>query len=89
MFKKAYSHVRANVVGYAALFIALGGTAAAATGLPRNSVGTKQIRNGAVTGEKVARHSLTGASIKASTLDRPTVRPTPSAPLATTRSASN
>jgi hypothetical protein len=68
VLKKAHSHVCANVVGYAALFVALGGTAAAATGLSRNSVGTRQIRNGAVTGKKVACHTLTGANIKASTL---------------------
>jgi hypothetical protein len=38
----------ANVVATIALFIALGGTAWAATALPRNSVGTNQIRNGAI-----------------------------------------
>ncbi len=72
------SHVRHNVVGYLALFVALGGTSYAATQLPRNSVGTKQLKkgavtsrklaNGAVTGSKVANNSLTGREINSSTL---------------------
>jgi hypothetical protein len=33
-----------------------------------NSVGTAQLKNGAVTGQKVAANTLTGANIKASTL---------------------
>lgn len=38
-------HLRRNLVAYLALFVALGGTSAAATNalLPRNSVGTKQV----------------------------------------------
>jgi len=61
-------HVRANAVGYVALFVALGGTAAATIHLPSGSVGTSQLKNGAVTGRKVAHDTLTGANIKASTL---------------------
>jgi hypothetical protein len=71
-------HVRAHAVGYVALFVALGGSAYAASSLPANSVGTKQLKdgavtnqkiaNGAVTGAKVARKSLTGAQINAATL---------------------
>jgi hypothetical protein len=68
----------ALVVATIALFVALGGTGYAAFGLPRNSVGTKQLKNGAVTtskirdgavtGAKVKGHSLTGASIDLNTL---------------------
>jgi hypothetical protein len=66
---KLLNHVRRNTVGYVALFVALSGTAAAATAvLPINSVGTAQLKNGAVTGQKVAHATLTGANIKASTL---------------------
>jgi hypothetical protein len=43
------SHLRANVVAYAALFVALGGTSYAAFALPANSVGPKQIRNHSIT----------------------------------------
>lgn len=39
----------ALVVSVLALIIALGGTSYAALKLPKNSVGTKQLRNGAVT----------------------------------------
>jgi hypothetical protein len=45
----------ANVAATLALFLALGGAAYAATQLPKNSVGTKQLRNGAVTTAKIAK----------------------------------
>jgi hypothetical protein len=41
------------VISCVALFVALGGAAWAATSLPSNSVGTQQLRNGAVTGSKI------------------------------------
>jgi hypothetical protein len=44
----------ANVVATLALFVALGGGAVAATTLGRNSVGTRQLKNGAVTEAKLA-----------------------------------
>ena len=47
-----------NVMSSIALFLAIGGVSFAATTLPRNSVGTAQVRNGAVNGAKVADHSL-------------------------------
>jgi hypothetical protein len=62
------SHLRNNVVGYVALFCALSAGAYAATTLPKNSVGTKQLRKNAVIGSKVAGNSLTGTDIKESTL---------------------
>src|SRR6185312_11471460 len=60
----------ANVVATICLFLVLGGGAWAATSLPKNSVGTKQLKNGAVTGAKVKKGALTGADIRASTLGR-------------------
>jgi hypothetical protein len=42
--------------------VALGGTSYAALTLPRNSVGTLQLRNGAVTAAKVRRHSLVASN---------------------------
>jgi len=62
-----------NVVSTLCLFLLLGGGAYAAIKLPKNSVGTKQIKNqavsnaklakGAVTGEKVQSGSLTGSDV--------------------------
>jgi hypothetical protein len=76
VIRKRPSH--ATIVAYLALFLALGGTTYAATSLPNGSVGTPQLKNGAVTGAKlhphsvtafdVANHSLGGGQIKASTL---------------------
>lgn len=55
----------ANVVASLALFLALGGAAYAATQLPRNSVGTRQLKAEAVTAGKIAkktRRQLQGAT---------------------------
>jgi hypothetical protein len=50
----------AMVIACIALGIALGGTSVAAVNaLPRNSVGTKQIKNGAVTKKKINKKTLT------------------------------
>ena len=54
----------ANVIATLALFLALGGGAWAATKLPKNSVGTAQLKKGAVTPTKIskaAKAALTGA----------------------------
>jgi hypothetical protein len=49
----------ALVISLIALFVALGGTSyAAITTLPRNSVGTPQLKNGAVTGAKLNSSAL-------------------------------
>jgi hypothetical protein len=53
----------ALIIALIALMVSLGGTGYAAFTLPRNSVGTKQLKNGSVTAAKVKRHSLTGAQI--------------------------
>lgn len=68
MLIRIVDRARHNAVAYVALFVALGGTAFAATSLKPNSVGTAQLKNRAVTGAKVALHTLTGANINASTL---------------------
>lgn len=48
----------ANVIATIALFVALGGAAIAA-GLPKNSVGTKQLKRGAVNAAKLKRGAVT------------------------------
>ncbi len=58
----------ANVVATLALFIALGGTAIAASALSKNSVGPKQLKKNAVTTPKVKNKAITGAKIKPGTI---------------------
>src|SRR4051794_29508527 len=65
---KLLSHVRANVIAYLALFIALGGTSYAAVRLPAHSVGTKQLRAGAVTATRIRTESITSDQIRDHTL---------------------
>jgi hypothetical protein len=57
-----------NVVAVTALFIALGGTSYAALSLPRNSVGSRQIRRNAVSSTKVKNGSLKKGDFKAGQL---------------------
>jgi hypothetical protein len=52
-----------NVIAMMALFVALGGSAYAATQLKKNSVGTKQIKSNAVTAAKLKKNAVTGAKI--------------------------
>lgn len=52
----------ANVIATIALFVALGGAAVAA-GLPKNSVGSKQLKKGAVTAAKLHRGAVTAGKI--------------------------
>src|SRR4051812_49405708 len=61
--------LRHNTIALLALFIALGGTTfAAANALPRNSVGTKQLKKNAVTGVKIKNNNVTGADVNEATL---------------------
>lgn len=54
-----------NTIALIALFVALGGTAYAATALPRNSVGTPQLKNYAVTTAKINQKTI--AALKGNT----------------------
>jgi hypothetical protein len=54
----------AIVISLIALFVALGGTGYAAIKLPKNSVGSKQIKKNAVTAAKVKKNAVTGAKVK-------------------------
>jgi hypothetical protein len=54
----------ANVMATIAVFIALGGSGYAALKLPRNSVGTKQLRSHAVTNSKLAPGAVSGSRVK-------------------------
>lgn len=62
----------ALVVALIALFVALGGTSVAAiSALPKNSVGTKQLKNKAVTSTKIKNGAVTAAKINPSGLTVP------------------
>ncbi len=58
----------ANAMATIAVFIAIGGSAYAATQLKKNSVGTKQIKNNAVTAAKIKNGTITGSKINLSSL---------------------
>jgi hypothetical protein len=59
-------YLRRHHVGLIALFIALGGTSYAATQLAPNSVGTGQIRAGAVTAPKIQNGAVSAAKLSPS-----------------------
>ena len=67
MFGSLASYLRQHHVGVLALFIALSGTAYAAT-LPRNSVGPAQLKKNAVTSAKINKNAVTGPKVKADSL---------------------
>jgi hypothetical protein len=56
------------IVASIALIVALGGTSYAVSSLPRNSVGSRQIKKGAVNGRAIARNAITSAKVKDSSL---------------------
>src|ERR1700758_775963 len=58
----------ALVVACIALAVALGGTSYAAVALAPNSVGTAQVKTGAVTAIKVRRHTLLASNFRAGQL---------------------
>jgi hypothetical protein len=62
---RVFRHLRHNVIAYAALFVALSGSAVAAgVALPRNSVGTAQLQANAVVSAKVRNGSLLVADFR-------------------------
>jgi hypothetical protein len=58
----------ANVIATAALFLALGGGAIAASHLGKNSVGSKQLKKNAVTTAKIKKNAVTTGKIKANAI---------------------
>jgi len=61
----------AFVISLLALFVALGGTTYAATSLPKNSVGTQQLKNNAVTSKKIKKGAVTATKINTGGLTVP------------------
>jgi len=66
----------ATVIALIALAVALGGTSYAATSLPRNSVGTLQLKSNAVTSTKVKNGSLLKRDFKRGQLPAGAIGPT-------------
>jgi hypothetical protein len=60
-------YLKRHHIAFLALFITLGGTSYAATQLPRNSVGSTQIRAGAVTESKLSKGARTKLNRKGAT----------------------
>lgn len=58
------AHLRSNLIGWIALFVAMGGTGYAAVSLPRNSVGAAQIRNHSIDPVKF-NPTVIGGSVRA------------------------
>jgi hypothetical protein len=61
---KLVRHLKNNLVGWAALFIALGGTGYAAVSLPARSVGNRQLKAHSITASKLNPTSV-AASVRA------------------------
>jgi hypothetical protein len=61
--KRLTQHLRANVIAYLALFVALGGTSYAALALPAGSVGARQIKNHVIDPVKL-NSKFIGASVR-------------------------
>jgi len=68
MPRRLLHHIKSNAIGYAALFISLGGTSYAAIAIPAGSVGTVQLHNGAVTGSKLAKNAVSAANLNPSSI---------------------
>ena len=54
----------ANVTSALALFVALGGTSYAAITLPRNSVGSKQVRSGAIGASELRNSAVRSSDVR-------------------------
>lgn len=72
--RTALRHLKGNAVGYAALFVSLGGTGFAAVNLPAGSVGSRQLRNGSVTAAKLAAGSVTPSRLQSAAIGGSIVR---------------
>jgi hypothetical protein len=58
------SYLRRHHIGLLALGLVLTGTAYAAATLPKNSVGTRQLKNGAVSAKKIKSNAVSSSKVK-------------------------
>jgi hypothetical protein len=70
MLSALATYMRRHHLALLALFVALGGTSVAASNalLPKNSVGTKQLKKNAVTAVKIKNANVTGAKVRNNSL---------------------
>jgi hypothetical protein len=61
--KRLVHSLRSQSIGVLALFVALGGTGYAALSIPAGSIGTRALRNGAVTSSKLGKRSVTAKKL--------------------------
>jgi hypothetical protein len=69
------SHVRANAVGYVALFFALAGSAVAVSSVEKDSVGSRALKRDAVKSRHVDDGKLKGKDIKDGTVESRDIDP--------------
>ena len=84
----------ALVISIIALIVAMGGTAYAGFSLPRNSVGSKQLKKNAVTNKKISNRAVTDSKIATGTITGDKIKlstlgTVPSANTANTATAAN
>jgi Collagen triple helix repeat (20 copies) len=72
---RIFRHVRANVIAYLALFVALGGSSYAAVRLTPGSVTSSALARHAVTRTKLANNSVTGANVVGKSLTSSDFKP--------------
>jgi hypothetical protein len=65
--RQLFGHLRGNAIAYLALFVALSGTAYAALG--KNSVGSRQIKRGAISTSKLRSNAVIGSKVKGRSLN--------------------
>lgn len=64
MREQLLHHARRNAVAYTALFVALGGTSYAAVSLPRNSVGSGQLKKNAIAASDIRAGAVTSRAVR-------------------------
>jgi hypothetical protein len=89
MLQRRFRPSPAMVVAFIALFVAIGGSSYAVTRLPAGSVGTKQLRRGAVHNNNLGKNAVTGAKVKNRSLTAADINVASLAGVASAASAAN
>jgi hypothetical protein len=68
LMTRLFTYAKSNAIALLALFVALGGTSYAAIALPAGSVGTRQLRNRAVTEKKLGARAVGAANLNSKSI---------------------